>query len=316
MKGAAARVRDGAEYSRAGRDSTWATCGCRRQHGTSFRRLTMRGTNGKMYPFIVQHSSSRHARAEERVVQAFRMFNECVLCLAGTQGGQRRRTQGSNAGPPSRVLLAPRCSVLERRKETRKRGIFFHTPVMVSLSPQNRLVLDDPAYISLVRPPAERARPGAPALGRRSLPAAVYRSLNALSLACRRRSMRTIASGPTCRRTRRSCTSRIGCARSSSCGPTRPAIAFVLTGPCATDGVRALVLTDCIAARGLRGHDDAWQKLEQLTHRLDVFDNITTRLVPTDVLSQVGGRAWLPRARAPTTDTHPLPTVLPGPAPC
>jgi hypothetical protein len=28
-------------------------------------------------------------------------------------------------------------------------------------------------------------------------------------------------------------------------------------------------------------------KMEQLTHRLDVFDEITTKLVPTDVLSQV-----------------------------
>jgi len=71
------------------RDSVAATGGCCRQHGTSFRRLTMRGTNGKMYPFIVQHSSSRHARAEERVVQAFRMFNECVFCLAGVQDGRR-----------------------------------------------------------------------------------------------------------------------------------------------------------------------------------------------------------------------------------
>ena len=54
------------------------TLPCRPQHGTSYRRLTMRGSNGRMYPFIVQHSSSRHARAEERMVQLFRMLNECV----------------------------------------------------------------------------------------------------------------------------------------------------------------------------------------------------------------------------------------------
>ena len=29
------------------------------------------------------------------------------------------------------------------------------------------------------------------------------------------------------------------------------------------------------------------QKLEQLQHRMDVFDEITTRFVPTDILSQV-----------------------------
>jgi phosphatidylinositol kinase/protein kinase (PI-3 family) len=46
------------------------------QHGTSYRRLTMRGSNGRMYPFLVQHSNQRHARAEERVLQLFRMFNE------------------------------------------------------------------------------------------------------------------------------------------------------------------------------------------------------------------------------------------------
>ena len=44
-----------------------------------------------------------------------------------------------------------RHSVLDRRKETRKRGIAFHAPVMVPLSPHIRIVQDDPAYVSLVR---------------------------------------------------------------------------------------------------------------------------------------------------------------------
>jgi hypothetical protein len=47
-------------------------------------------------------------------------------------------------------------SVLDRRKETRKRGLFFHTPVMVPLSPHIRLVQDDPSYVSLVRGSAQR----------------------------------------------------------------------------------------------------------------------------------------------------------------
>lgn len=40
-------------------------------------------------------------------------------------------------------------SVLERRKETRKRGLAFHTPVAVPLSPQLRLVDNDSSFTSL-----------------------------------------------------------------------------------------------------------------------------------------------------------------------
>ena len=73
------------------------------QHGTSYRRLTMRGTNGRMYPFLVQHSSSRHARAEERIVQLVRMLNEYVLLLFGhgrtwEEGGRGRRGTKSRGG--------------------------------------------------------------------------------------------------------------------------------------------------------------------------------------------------------------------------
>lgn len=70
-----------------------------------------------MYPFIVQHSSSRHARTEERVIQLFRILNE----------------------------------TLERKKETRKRSLGFHTPAMIPLNPHVRIVQDDPSYMSLVR---------------------------------------------------------------------------------------------------------------------------------------------------------------------
>ena len=86
-----------------------------RKHGTSYRRLTVRGENGGLYPFIVQHSSSRHARTEERILQLFRLLN----------------------------------GVLERKKETRKRNLFFHTPAMVPVSPHVRIVQDDPTYASL-----------------------------------------------------------------------------------------------------------------------------------------------------------------------
>jgi len=86
-----------------------------RKHGTSYRRFTVRGENGILYPFIVQHAASRNARTEERILQLFRLLN----------------------------------GVLEKRRETRRRNLFFHTPAMIPLSPHARIVQDDPTYASL-----------------------------------------------------------------------------------------------------------------------------------------------------------------------
>lgn len=63
----------------------------------------------------MQHWSTRQARTEERVLQLFRLLND----------------------------------VLDRRKETRKRGLTFNTPSMVPLSPHVRIIQDEPSFTSL-----------------------------------------------------------------------------------------------------------------------------------------------------------------------
>ncbi|KAK3822766.1 MAG: hypothetical protein J3Q66DRAFT_279230 [Benniella sp.] len=79
------------------------------------RRLTIRGHDGSVHPFIVQQPASRQGRREERVMQLFRILN----------------------------------GVLERKKESRKRNLFFHLPLIIPLAPQIRILQDDPSYASL-----------------------------------------------------------------------------------------------------------------------------------------------------------------------
>lgn len=86
-----------------------------RGHTSCTRRLTIRGHDGSIRPFVVQHPAARHCRREERIVQMFRIFN----------------------------------TILERKKETRRRHLAFHLPVIVPLAPQIRLVEDDTSYKSL-----------------------------------------------------------------------------------------------------------------------------------------------------------------------
>lgn len=83
--------------------------------GFSHRRLKIRGHDGSVHPFAVQHPAARHSRREERVLQLFRIFN-------GT---------------------------LTKRKESRRRNITFNLPQMIPLAPTLRLVQDDASYISL-----------------------------------------------------------------------------------------------------------------------------------------------------------------------
>jgi transformation/transcription domain-associated protein len=63
----------------------------------------------------VQNPAARHARREERIMQLFRLLN----------------------------------TVLERRKETRQRNLFFHMPLIIPLSTSIRIIQDDPSYVSL-----------------------------------------------------------------------------------------------------------------------------------------------------------------------
>ena len=83
--------------------------------GFSHRRIKMRGHDGSIHPFAIQHPAARHSRREERILQLFRIFN-------GT---------------------------LSKRKESRRRNLNFHLPLMIPLAPSLRLVQDDSSYISL-----------------------------------------------------------------------------------------------------------------------------------------------------------------------
>ncbi|CAI2169805.1 6786_t:CDS:10 [Funneliformis geosporum] len=86
-----------------------------RVHGFCYRRITIRGHDGSLHPFAVQYPSARHSRREERMMQLFRIYN----------------------------------GMLERRKESRKRNLSFHLPLIVPLAPQIRIVEDDSSYCSL-----------------------------------------------------------------------------------------------------------------------------------------------------------------------
>ncbi|CAJ0636389.1 15982_t:CDS:10, partial [Entrophospora sp. SA101] len=80
-----------------------------------YRRLTIRGHDGSLHPFAVQYPSARHSRREERMLQLFRILN----------------------------------SVIEHHKESRKRNLSFHLPLIIPFAPQVRIVQDDPSYCSL-----------------------------------------------------------------------------------------------------------------------------------------------------------------------
>ena len=83
--------------------------------GVCHRRLRIRGHDGSIHPFAVQHPAARHCRREERILQLFRIFN----------------------------------GLLGKRKESRRRNLYFHLPLMVPLAPHIRLVKDDPSYVSM-----------------------------------------------------------------------------------------------------------------------------------------------------------------------
>ncbi|GAA5802218.1 hypothetical protein HPULCUR_007681 [Helicostylum pulchrum] len=86
-----------------------------RSYGNCFRRLTIRGHDGSLHPFVIQNPAARHFRREERLMQLFRILN----------------------------------SVLERKKESRMRNLNFHLPAIVPLAPNVRMVQDDTSYCTL-----------------------------------------------------------------------------------------------------------------------------------------------------------------------
>lgn len=87
------------------------------KHNTAARRLYIRGQNGKIYPYLVVNDAClSDARREERVLQLLRMLNH----------------------------------YLDKQKETARRCLHFAVPRVVAVSPQMRLVEDNPASVSLL----------------------------------------------------------------------------------------------------------------------------------------------------------------------
>lgn len=68
-----------------------------RRHGSSFRRLTLIGSDGSQRHFIVQTSLTPNARSDERILQLFRVMNQ----------------------------------MFDKHKESRRRHICIHTPIII-----------------------------------------------------------------------------------------------------------------------------------------------------------------------------------------
>ncbi|KAL2197501.1 hypothetical protein P885DRAFT_35176 [Corynascus similis CBS 632.67] len=83
--------------------------------GASHRRLQIRGHDGSIHTFAVQHPAARHCRREERILQLFRQLNQ----------------------------------TLASKKESRRRDLQFTLPLMVPLAPHIRIVQEDTTYITL-----------------------------------------------------------------------------------------------------------------------------------------------------------------------
>ncbi|KAL2889531.1 Transcription-associated protein 1 [Ceratocystis lukuohia] len=81
----------------------------------SYRRLKIRGHDGSVHSWAVQHPAARHCRREEKTCQLFRGLNE----------------------------------TLAAKKETRRRDLKFTLPWMVPLAAHLRMVHEDVSYISL-----------------------------------------------------------------------------------------------------------------------------------------------------------------------
>ncbi|KAI2643463.1 FAT domain-containing protein [Xylaria nigripes] len=83
--------------------------------GMSHRRLKIRGHDGSIHPFAIQHPAARHCRREERILQLFRHLNQ----------------------------------TLAKKKESRRRDLQFTVPLMIPLAPHIRIVQEDTSYITL-----------------------------------------------------------------------------------------------------------------------------------------------------------------------
>lgn len=82
-----------------------------RRHGTSYRRLVIRGTDGQLHPFAVQNPAGRQTRREERILQLFRFLDVAI----------------------------------KRAIDCRRRNLYFNIPAVIPISSHVRIVSDDPA---------------------------------------------------------------------------------------------------------------------------------------------------------------------------
>ncbi|KAG5241552.1 FAT domain-containing family protein [Salix suchowensis] len=81
-----------------------------RRHGSSFRRLTLIGSDGSQRHFIVQTSLTPNARSDERILQLFRVMNQ----------------------------------MFDKHKESRRRHLCIHTPIIIPVWSQNNREADFP----------------------------------------------------------------------------------------------------------------------------------------------------------------------------
>lgn len=86
-----------------------------RRHGSSFRRLTLIGSDGSQRHFIVQTSLTPNARSDERILQLFRVLNK----------------------------------MFDKHKESRRRHLLIHTPIIIPVWSQvNVSFLSSSTFIS------------------------------------------------------------------------------------------------------------------------------------------------------------------------
>ncbi|KAL5252847.1 hypothetical protein ACHWQZ_G015572 [Mnemiopsis leidyi] len=89
-----------------------------RKHSLTARRLFIRGSNGKVYPYLMVNTSShiKQARSEERFLQLLRMFNKSLV----------------------------------QRKESCRRNLQWSVPKVVATAPSSRLIEDNTSNISVL----------------------------------------------------------------------------------------------------------------------------------------------------------------------
>jgi len=89
-----------------------------RRHGSSYRRLKMYGSDGHVRYFLVQTPGTGHwsttATSDERLMQFLQLYNKLLL----------------------------------QHPESRRRHLTFHTPAIVGIWPQVRLLEEEPSYCS------------------------------------------------------------------------------------------------------------------------------------------------------------------------